>query len=162
MKNQQLKGFTLIEIITVLFVVSLGLIGVLSLIIQNIQSQSINRCNIIAYQLAQEGIELIRKTRDSNWVNGDIWNKNLISGSYYMDPLDSIPQVMSNFNQATLYKNDDGLYVHESGVTSTPYKRIIMIENLSAYSMRVYSRVVWSDRDKVFYYDLETLLYDWY
>ena len=97
MKNQQLKGFTLIEIITVLFVVSLGLIGVLSLIIQNIQSQSINRRSIIAYQLAQEGIELVRKTRDSNWANGDIWNKNLVSGSYYMDPLDSIPQFMSNF-----------------------------------------------------------------
>ncbi len=162
MKSQKLKGFTLIEIITVLFVVSLGLIGVLSLIIQNIQSQSINRRSIIAYQLAQEGIELVRKTRDSNWANGDIWNKNLVSGSYYMDPLDSIPQFMASFDQATLYKNDDGLYVHEVSATPTPYKRIIVIDNLTAYSMRVYSRVVWSDRNKVFNYDLETLLYDWH
>jgi len=162
MKGKNLKGFTLIEIIAVLFVVSLGLIGVLSLIIQNIQSQSINRRRIIAYQLAQEGIELVRKTRDSNWVNADTWNKDLVNGNYYMDPLDSIPQTLISFDEATLYKNADGLYVHEISATSTPYKRVLAIENLTAYSMRVYSRVIWSDRNKVFNYELETLLYDWY
>jgi len=162
MRKQDLKGFTLIEIIAVLFVVSLGMIGVLSLIIQNIQSHNINKRSIIAYQLAQEGIELIRKTRDTNWARAERWNKNLDSGMFYMDFRDDFPQSLISSDQKNLYKNSDGFYVHGTGVEPTPYKRILVIENLTAYSMRVYSRVTWSDRNKVFNYDLETLLFNWH
>jgi len=37
-----LPGFSLVEVMTVLLVISLGLVGVLSLIAQNIKSQNIN------------------------------------------------------------------------------------------------------------------------
>lgn len=160
--KNNLPGFTLVEIMAVLFVVSLGLIGVLSLIIQNIQSQNINKKSIVAYQLAQEGIELIRKTRDTNWLNADPWNKNLVSGDYYMDFLDPIPNLLTAPEQADLYKDGEGFFVHEGGVGQTFYRRLITIENLTAHSMRVYSKVTWSDRGNVFDYDLETLLFDWY
>ncbi|HZJ40831.1 MAG TPA: type II secretion system protein [Candidatus Saccharimonadales bacterium] len=156
------SGFTLIEILAVLFVISLGLIGVLSLIVQNIQSQNINKRTIAAYQLAQEGLELIRKTRDTNWINRDDWNKNLAAGSYYMDYLDTIPTlIIDNDSDSILYKNDSGFYIHNGVSDPEPFTRSIEIIPLSAGSMRVYSHVTWYDRDKVFNYDLETLFYDW-
>src|SRR5680860_1316951 len=144
------SGFTLIEILAVLFVISLGLIGVLSLIVQNIQSQNINKRTIAAYQLAQEGLELIRKTRDTNWKNGDDWNKNLAAGSYYMDYLDTIPTLIGNDSDSILYKNNDGFYINGGVSDSEPFTRSIEIIPLSAGSMRVYSHVTWYDRDKVF------------
>jgi len=164
MKHRRLKnqpGFTLVEILAVLFVISLGLIGVLSLIVQNIQSQNINKRTITAYELAQEGLELIRNVRDSNWKNGDAWNKDLGAGSYYMDYLDSVPTIITYDTDAVLYKNVAGFYINGGVSDPTPFSRSIEIIPLTANSMRVYSHVVWYDRDKVFNYDLETLFYDW-
>ncbi|QQG53042.1 MAG: prepilin-type N-terminal cleavage/methylation domain-containing protein [Candidatus Falkowbacteria bacterium] len=159
LKNK--SGFTLVEVLAVLFVISLGLIGVLSLIVQNIQSQNINKRTIAAYQLAQEGLELIRKTRDTNWRNGDAWNLNLGAGSYFMDYLDETPTLITHDTDSELYLDNNGFYIH-GGVTSlTPFKRTIEIIPIDGGSMRVYAHVVWYDRDKVFNYDLETLFYDW-
>lgn len=159
-KRQQ-PGFTLVEILAVLFVVSVGLIGVLSLIVQNIQSQNINKRTIAAYQLAQEGLELIRKVRDTNWKNGNAWDKDLAAGTYYMDYLDSVPHPVSNATDAELYLNDSGFYIHNGVTSPTPFSRTIEIIPLASGSMRVYAHVNWYDRDKVFNYDLETLFYDW-
>jgi prepilin-type N-terminal cleavage/methylation domain-containing protein len=155
------SGFTLVEILAVLFVISLGLIGVLSLIVQNIQSQNINKRTIAAYQLAQEGLELIRKTRDTNWRNGDAWNKDLAGGTYYMDYLDEIPHSTSVNTDTSLYLNSSGFFIHNGLGNPTPFSRTIEIIPIDAGSMRVYAHVTWYDRDKVFNYDLETLFYDW-
>ena len=79
------KGFSLIEILVVFFIVSVSLLGVLSLLIQNIQVQSINKNNLIASSLSQEGVELIRQVRDSNWRDGLPFETSLADGSYQID-----------------------------------------------------------------------------
>ncbi len=163
-KSIKLKqtAFSLIEVITVLFVVSLGMVGVLTLIVQNIQSQQFNRQNIIAYQLAQEGIELIRNVRDSNWLIEADWNENLDAGIYYMDYNDSIPTV-ANAGAATFYLDADGFYSHDvsTAVATSSYTRSITLVDHGTSSLQVISRVNWADRNKTFSYILETILYDW-
>lgn len=159
-KHKQ-PGFMLVEILAVLFVVSVGLIGVLSLIVQNIQSQNINKRTIAAYQLAQEGLELVRKVRDTNWKNGNAWDLNLAAGTYYMDYLDETPHLLNNVTDSELYMNDSGFYIHNGVTALTPFSRTIEIIPISSGALRVYSHVVWYDRDKIFNYDLETLFYDW-
>jgi len=54
--NQLSPAFSIIEIMAVLLIVSLGIIGVSHLAVQSMQAQTINRGSIIGYQLAQEGI----------------------------------------------------------------------------------------------------------
>lgn len=157
---QAKSGFTLVEIVAVLFVVAVGLVGVLSLIVQNIQSQNISKNTITAYQLAQEGIELVRKVRDTNWLEARAWNTGILPGTYYMDYQDALPNIMSS-GQEALYKNASGFYVHGGG-NDTPFSRTILIEEINPSAYRVYSRVVWSDRNNSFNYDVEAVLYDWY
>ncbi|MFA7088175.1 MAG: type II secretion system protein [Patescibacteria group bacterium] len=156
-------GFTLIEIIVVLSVISMGLVGILSLIIRNIDSQSYNKDNLIAYQLSQEGIELIRHVRDSNWRTGDNFNDGLAAGHYYMDYLDDLPHATSSVVGAVLYRDSNGLYVHGAtvGSTATAFSRGILIDEIDENSFRVLSRVSWNSRDRDYNYDLETVLYDW-
>jgi prepilin-type N-terminal cleavage/methylation domain-containing protein len=158
------KGFTLVEILTVLFIVSLGLVGILSLIVQNIQSQSYNKNNLIAYQLAQEGIELIREVRDSNWKAEASFDTDLASGQYYMDYLDSVPHdASSNPTLLTILKqNDQGFYFHNSlsTATSSGFSRLITIQGTSDY-LQIISQVSWIDHSRNYTYDLETMLYDW-
>ncbi len=155
------KGFSLIEVITILFVISLGLVGVLTLIVQNIQGQQFNKQNIIAHQLAQEGIELIRKVRDSNWLTGANWNENLAAGDYYMDYNDSIPTATSSAE--VLYLDANNFYTHDSGdaVSTSIFSRQISLAVNSTSSIQVISQVDWGDKNKTFTYTLETLLYDW-
>lgn len=158
------SGFTIVEIITVLFILSMGMVGVMGLIVQNIQSQSYNKSNLIAYQLAQEGIELIRKVRDSNWREGVAYDDKLAPGDYIMDYEDSAPQLYnpSDPDELMLRKNSANFYVHDQTVaTTTPFSRRISVTGIDTHSFRVNSRITWEERSQVFNYDLETILYDW-
>lgn len=163
-------GFTLIEVTTILLVVSLGLIGVLTLIVQNIQNQSLNKNNLIAYQLAQEGVELIRKTRDSNWRAGNDWDKNLTAGNYYMDYRDTIPHKFSGSGSLyTRLKQDaNGFYYHDTSSSDpdSQFSRMITLARKDwflwwQYGFYVRSRVTWVEQGRTNVYDLETLIYGW-
>jgi len=161
-RHKEESAFTLVEIIVILFIVSVGMIGILSLVIQNIQSQIINKNNITAYQLAQEGLELVRKTRDTNWLNGYSWNEGLAAGTYYMDFQDDAPQLLGSSGLDLLYQDSDGFYVHDNTFTATRFSRQIEITDISSHEKNIKAVVSWGDRNQSFTYNLETRLYDWY
>ena len=156
------KGFTLIEVITILLVVSLGMIGVLSLIVQNIQSQSLNKNTLIAYQLAQEGVELIRQVRDTNWREGNDWDDNLHDGKYYMDYTDTIPTHAYSQASGNLAQDSGGMYQsNPSGtVSGTTFSRIISLDK-KEHGILVISSIYWTDHGRNYVYSLEAMLYDW-
>jgi type II secretory pathway pseudopilin PulG len=157
-------GFTLVEITVVLFIVSLALVGVLTLIVQNISSQSYNKDNLIAYQLAQEGIELIRKTRDSNWRAGSAFNAGLSDGDYFMDYRAAAPSPAAGNPDLFILKQDsNGFYFHDlsSPAAASGFSRKLTIQNLDAHTLRVVAGVTWHNHDRNYSYNLETLLYDW-
>jgi len=158
------SAFTLIEVIMVLFIVSLGLVGVLALIVQNIQSQTLNKHSLIAYQLSQEGIELVRRVRDSNWKAGVDWDTNLEAGDYFMDYLDSVPQLILISDEDPVLKFDsNGYYYHDSGSPglNTNFIRNIQIVDQDEYSKYIIVTVSWRDYNRTHEYVLETILYDW-
>ena len=66
--QSKVRGFTLVEIIVVVFVITIGLLAVFN-IIQNITIFSrLAASRLTAVYLAQEGIELVRNQRDTNWL----------------------------------------------------------------------------------------------
>lgn len=165
-KNLKFKaGFSLMEILVVLFIVSTAMLGIVSLIIQNIQVQSINKNNLIASSLAQEGIELIRNVRDVNWKNGYDFDTNLSDGFYRIDYRGGIPVYDSS--AAKIYLKD-GFYVHnsgsESGLTPTVFSRQISVVKLTSeigQPLKIKSIISWIDHKRPYRYELQTLLYDW-
>lgn len=160
-------GFSLVEIMTVLFVISIGLMGTLALIVQNIQGQSVNKSTLIAYQLAQEGIELVRKTRDTNWAEGVSWNSGLTPGHYIMDYRNSEPRTASFSEQSNLKQDLLGFYYNaDSSIDSnidSGFTRVIDIvadpDNPS--SLFIYATISWKDHNNNYSYVLEATLYDW-
>lgn len=171
LKIQHKKAaFSIIEIIIVLFIISIGLIGILSLIVQNIQSQNYNQGNLVAYQLSQEGIEMIRRLRDSNWKNGQDFNADLAVApgtvyQYYMDYNDALPTQVFDSLPRELKIDANGFYVHDALAPSTAgsgFSRLIKVELLDASRMRVESAVYWNNSGRAYSYIVEALLYDWY
>ena len=74
-------GFTLIEMIVVIFIVSVGLLGILSVYNINAKNQYEVRRELVAAGLAQEGMEMVRNIRDYNLMNGLNWWNNLCAGA---------------------------------------------------------------------------------
>ena len=72
------KGFTIIELIIAIFVLSVAVVGIFSAfsIIVVLTSDTADR--LTATYLAQEGMEIVRNIRDTNWLYMDICAANMI------------------------------------------------------------------------------------
>jgi len=63
------KGFSLLETLVAIAVITVGLVGVIGLIAYTISISRVSPNKVIAANLAQEGIEAVRNIRDSNWLD---------------------------------------------------------------------------------------------
>jgi len=167
-KNHQSPAFSLLEVISVLFIVAVGMVGTMSLIIQSIQTGQVNRGNLIACQLAQEGIELIRGTRDNNWQASQPWLTGLSDGNYKMDYSMATPTPITLTSQGVMlfennyYRNYHGAETPNPSLVTGFYRVInLQASSTSTSTLQVQSNVSWSDRGKTFTCNLYTLLYDW-
>ena len=71
-KNRNSKsGFTLIEIVLVLAITAVGFTAIYALYASNIKHETESRYEIIASNLAQEGVEIIRNKRDLEIMIGN-------------------------------------------------------------------------------------------
>src|SRR3989338_3959528 len=132
MKTKIIKnnsGISILEVIVAILIITIGMVGVLSLVIQNIQAQYINKNILIASGLAQEGLELVRNIRDLNWLTlGNAWNQSIVGdGTYAVDyrgriSINAAVNLISDAD-ARLYINDiNGLYTHTpTGNTATNF-----------------------------------------
>ncbi|MDD5071729.1 MAG: prepilin-type N-terminal cleavage/methylation domain-containing protein [Patescibacteria group bacterium] len=162
--NKNNSGFSILEIAVVIFVIAMGLVGVLALITQNIQVEHINKNNLIASQLAQEGLELARNIRDNNWLAGESWGNGLAPGSYIVDYTGNISSV-SGVSEAKLQRRDDvgeeGYYWHQLGDPNSLFSRLVTITQSSPESLNVSCLIQWQDRGQTYDYVADTVLYDW-
>ncbi len=69
--NKNEKGFSLLEVIFAMTIITSGIISILSLFNYNLKAEVINKNKLVATYLAQEAIEVVRQTRDNIWFNGD-------------------------------------------------------------------------------------------
>ena len=83
------QGFSLAEVVIVIFILAVVLVGVLNLISRTFTHTDFVATKLTASYLAQEGIELVRNLRDSNWVKGEPWDKGISGGDFEIDFNDS-------------------------------------------------------------------------
>jgi type II secretory pathway pseudopilin PulG len=67
-EKRKLRGETILEVIIALFIVATGSTAATSLIVNSMQSNGLSRDNLIALNLAVEGLEAVRDIRDTNWL----------------------------------------------------------------------------------------------
>ena len=68
-KQNNNKAFTLIEIVLIMFIVSFTFVGIYATLAKIAQHEKDTRYNMIATNLAQEGVEIIRNLRDENVIH---------------------------------------------------------------------------------------------
>jgi len=74
MKNTLHKrAFTIVEVLIGITVISLTIVSITGLVVRTIQVNTANMNSFVASQLAQEGLEITRNMRDSNWMRNLDW-----------------------------------------------------------------------------------------
>ena len=83
------NSFTLLEVILAITVLTLAIGGSFVLVSQAIASVSAVQSKLIASYLVQEGIEIVKNIRDTNWLKIQPWDQSLEEGDYgvYYDDL---------------------------------------------------------------------------
>ncbi len=158
------SGFTLIEVISAIFVFTLGILAIMVLIDQSIAFSDQVKSKLIGAYLAQEGIEIVRNIRDSNWIaKAPSWDSGLSAGLSAKDyEADYQSLALSNYTGSYLNIDSNGFYSYSVG-TSTKFKRKITISDKTSNPprMRITSQVSWEIRGKSYNIEVVEYLYNW-
>jgi prepilin-type N-terminal cleavage/methylation domain-containing protein len=174
MLNKKNKGFTLLELLISIFILSVGILGSYVAIQKSaaIASYSYNR--LMAAYLAQEGIEIIRNIKDTNLLEGltdplVLWDEGIVRGNYEMQYSD-VQGTAPIFSQCSGYCDKftvmlplvrDGLFYNYDSGTDTKFRRKVAIE-LGIDVLNVSATVYWQEGSKIKEFTVWDKFYNWF
>ncbi len=175
MKN---KGFTIIELVIAIFILSVAVIGIYNSFSTMVILTSGASDRLTAAYLAQEGMEIVRNIRDTNWLNGFSWYDGLSGcdngcmGDY--KTTGAVESGLAPYIDNDYLKIDaDGFYNQTFG-TETRFRRKITITFIEdpegpSYIAKVSVQVFWDQKPTILNPDgeegvieAEENLYNWY
>lgn len=166
------KSFTLIEVILAISIFTLAVGGSFVLIQQTINAVYLAQSRLIAYYLAQEGVELVRNLRDNNWLKQRtnplvLWKDGLSLGQWEIDSndlaltnyLDPGRELYIDTANGFYFYSDNPLPSHKK----TKYKRIITItQGATNDDLYVESKVLWTEKVRTHNVKVQEHIYNWY
>ncbi|MFT5280954.1 MAG: prepilin-type N-terminal cleavage/methylation domain-containing protein [Flavobacteriaceae bacterium] len=177
-KKNNTKGFTLLETIVALFIMSTAMSALVFITLEGVNNTTFVKDRLTANFLAQEGVELVRNIRDvhvrfvsAGQDRGASWNtfttfmNPCIMTDCTIDPIKS--SIDSNIVKACkgtcpFLTMDSAEYVYSYGSgDDTKFKRFIRIYEAQQGQLFVISRVEWSHGTKNQKADASVLLTDW-
>ncbi|MBI4138048.1 MAG: prepilin-type N-terminal cleavage/methylation domain-containing protein [Candidatus Wildermuthbacteria bacterium] len=163
------KGFTLIEVLAAGFLVVVGAGGAFALI-QRIASFTSNaKLQLEASYLAQEGVEIARNIRDSNFLNIHkgaeevLWTDGLLGCDFGCEA-DYADTALAVSQDRFLLLSANG-YGYDSG-TASLFKRAIIVARTETEpgkpdKLEVSAQVTWQERGRDHKVQAATELYNW-
>jgi len=145
------KAFSFVEVMISVFLLSVGMIAIITLMSGNLRDSLDSRNQVIAAGLAQEGIELVKNVRDTNWlvhktnpvVHSFDGFPNTASGTNCTIDYTLIGLGALNCNPASnILKIDNNSFYNHTGVTDTRFQRKLVISD-SVADKNVISMVIW-------------------
>lgn len=155
------NGFSLIEVIVAVAIIALVSVAVMSVISSSLSSLGRIKNDLIAANLAQEGLEIVRSIRDRDWHLGNAFGSSLANGVYLVD---WNSESLAPFSDVFLKRDSNGLYNYSSG-QDTIFKRKIIIENSgqnpSSIEKVAKVEVSWQDKTGPKIIQAELRLFNW-
>lgn len=143
-RNQ--KGFSLLEVIIALFMITVGLLAILGLANYYLKTTAATKNRLIASFLAQEGIEIVRYFRENEggW-DWDSWYGSDLNGIYCPQFTDT---TLSSARRPNIpLKIDNSNHYQYTSGANTPFSRTMTITKLSSgKELKVSVEVKWQER----------------
>jgi len=131
-EKESLTGFTILELIVAIFVMTVGVLGAYAVVQQIIVYNSISSSRLTAAYLAQEGIELVRNIRDTNWL----------------DPVNPLW--------------DDGISNKTENNLLQKYTRKTAVTSITSDSLKVVVEISWTEKGQTHTVTVQENLYNWF
>ncbi len=164
--NSEQGGFTLFETLIAMGIITMGLLGIMTLVVYNLKAQTFNKNYIIASMLAQEGLEFVRQVRDTNWMTNplpgvfDGINGNGSDYTFTVSEGPTIDYTANSISDGRLYLKND-FYTHDNTGAPTSFYRLITVDNSGSNYLKINSWVQWTEGATTHNYKVDTYLYDW-
>lgn len=142
-KNDK-RGQSFIEAMIALTILVSAVSSSMALVQSSLTATRISGSQVVAANLAREGVEVVRSIRDSNWLRGQSFQVGLVSGTdkssrpflnlatgeWTMD----FTALTIEDEDAVLYLYPNGLYIQANsqpvGTRHSPYQRIITLNHI--------------------------------
>ncbi|MES2214149.1 MAG: prepilin-type N-terminal cleavage/methylation domain-containing protein [Patescibacteria group bacterium] len=171
-------GFTLVETLVAVAVLVLAVTGAFAAAQTGITSSTYSRDQVIAFYLAQEGVEFVRNIRDQNALQGQPWLTGL--SSCLSQPQSGLLNVCTVDipNNLTIFCNSDGDFgvcplLQKSPTTSfygynfggpsfdTIFRREIQITPINQHEVSVLVFMTWYRGGTARIFQARENLFDW-
>ena len=158
------RGFTLLETLVAISILSLALAGILSLFSMSLHSSSGTVNQIKAFFLAGEVIEYVRNKRDSNILAGKNWSSGLNScqAGCYVDVYDfgSGMNPCSGVCPKLKFNSALNRYDYEAASAETTFTRKLTIEQIDVREIKLLSEISWMHGSESRRFTLEEHIFD--
>lgn len=168
------KGFTLVESIVAIFILLISVVMPMAVVARALFAANYAQDQITAVYLAQEGIEVVRNTRDNNvlsgaslWDQGDLGDGSSIScysgSGCYVDAVNNRINACAGVCPS-IQEDTAGVvswYGNYSDWTNTKYIRTIKLSKISVYEIKINSTVTWATRSGDRTASVEDVLTNW-
>jgi len=125
------KGFTLLEMIFAITIISVGVLGIYNGMTFAIANTQKAREYFTGAYLAQEGIEIVKNMRDTNWVAGEPWDSGLLGfgceNGCEVDYNTASSTFFAAYNGRYLKIDSNGFYNYNNGA-DTIYQRKVTVD----------------------------------
>src|SRR3989344_3384292 len=178
------SGQVLIEAMVAISIVTVGLLGIFSVLSRSLSLNRTVADNYVAANLAAEGIEIVKNIVDGNVLkiqNSTMvpWNLGVTNGVYVVNYNDNslsssilencdADSIKNNASFAMTFNSDNGLYTHDTanqdiGISATNFKRVVCVDTSDdGNEIKVNSIVTWTGRGGAeFDINLEDHFYNW-
>jgi len=140
------KAFTLLEMLIAIAIVVVGALGVFSAVAKYSTLTQNEKDSLTAAYLCQEGIEIVKNFRDTNWLNGaSTWKDGLACSSGCEADFDDTSLSAFSSTDYLYIDSATGLYQydHETADTETFYTRKIIVTEVGDDELDIQVDVVW-------------------
>ncbi len=152
---QTRAGFTILEMLLALSVLSVGIMATFTLSLANLNTAKDNYQRILAANLAREGVEIVRNIRDTNWLkmeknladcdedglnptpctwdygldieiaNVDYLNSNLMSPN---SSVTNVEECFAETEQCRLKLAANNMYDHDQNSVESSFARLVLLQ----------------------------------
>ena len=165
MKYSLNKGTTIIEALVAVLILTIGILPSLATILMARNFESLIRNNLIAANLAQEGVEVVRAIRDANWFADPVprpFDSGLSDGNYRVEW--NSTALLSESGNPAIKVSPAGLYNYTTG-TDTTFRRRVIITKIDPAGcncdLRIISEVTWLEKGRAETIRIESHLFNW-
>ena len=152
----KIKGFTLIEILVAVSIITVGIVGIYAIIPRVVTITSDNIDKFIASQLAKEGIEIVRNIRDKNQLNVLAFNNGLTNCSEGCE-IDYNDVSLASYSARPLKIDSNGFYNYETGEDTKFKRKITIVQDVDILDINI--EIIRPEEDSFF--QTKEKLYNW-